>query len=160
MQPYQDIMKVLNTDNQLLDELITVLTQETEMLKKRKFQQLDSLSTDKNDLVIQLEQSFNKRMQLLKDFGDSDDPQTLLQSLLTTLSSSQAQTIQQNNQQIEAKLSQCRHTNTVNGQVIAVNLHSHQTLNNIVSGKNNVSNTYSASGQMKGTLLSNRHEEI
>lgn len=160
MQAYDNLLALISADTNLIDDLLGVLNVETESLKKREFQHLDSLSKQKSQISQQLEQNFAKRRQLLQQFGTSDDPLELTQILIKQLSAEQAKKIAQSNQQLEAKLSQCRHMNVVNGQVIAVNLASHQQVNNLLSGNKGPANTYSASGQIQAVSNSNRHQEI
>lgn len=163
MSIYQEMTQVLESDHRLLDELLETLARETESLKKRKFEHLETVSQKKNELMAKLEQNFNRRMEILKPCAPSEqeqDPERLLAHLLDQLTSTQAHLVRQKNQQLEAKLSQCRHINGVNGQVIAVNLSNHQAVSRILSGQNRSADTYTATGRLNSNQHSNRHQKI
>ena len=160
MQAFDEFLEILRLDNRLVDDLLGVLAQETQLLSTRQFQQLDTLSQKKQDLSNQLESNYQCRLKLLQQLGNDSDPKVLQQLFLEQCSPEQASQIKQLNAELESNLSNCRHNNLVNGQVIAVNLSNQQAIYNILQGKSTTATTYSPTGQVNNQSSTTKHEEI
>ena len=155
------LSKILQQEINWLDELITVLSEEKKALIERQFEMLENLANQKEVLSSSLEQSARERVELLEITLDNNDSKSALKTLLSTCPAEEAKQITELNNQLAEKILKCRELNTVNGQVITTNLNTRQEIFNSISGQNSSEaiNVYTASGNVKSSVESSRHQE-
>lgn len=135
-----------------IEQLISTLSAEKIVLATRQFDQLEDLAEQKQDLTVKLEASAQQRTELM---GNQK-----LSTLLQHSSGEETQQISKLNDKLAEKLMQCRDLNTVNGQVIATNIHTRQEIVSALSG-NRVDgvSVYNANGDVSAASVANHHEE-
>ena len=155
------LSKILQQEINWLNDLITLLSEEKKALIERQFEILESLANQKEALSASLEQSARERVELLEFTLHNNDSKSALKALLNTCSVEEAKQITELNNQLAEKILRCRELNTVNGQVITTNLNARQEIFNSISGQNNSDaiNVYTASGNVKSSVESSRHQE-
>lgn len=132
-----------------IKELNKTLLEEKNVLATRQFDKLEDLANKKQELSIKLEESSNERMKLIGD-PETQSPSTFLQQFLKQCSPADSTLINKLNTELSSELTRCRELNTVNGQVIATNIHNRQEIVNILSGnKGKDVNLYTSTGDIK-----------
>lgn len=143
-----------------IDELNQILSEEKLILATRQFEQLEDLANTKQKLSNHLEESAQARAQLLGIDKPNTDAKAALQTFLQSCSTEDAQTINNLNSKLAEKLNFCRDLNTVNGQVIASNLHTRQEIVNALTGNRaEAASVYTASGDMDAPSSPKHYEE-
>lgn len=155
------LVDLLQQELKWLDSLIALLSEEKNVLIQRKFDALESLAAQKQELSDQLEQSAKQRIELLEMSLHDNQPKLALQALLRACSVEEANQIQQLNNQLAEKLLSCRELNAVNGQVITSNLNTRQEIIGALTGKSqaNATNLYTANGDVQMATTTSRHQE-
>jgi flagella synthesis protein FlgN len=141
----------LELEIQLIQELNKLLASEKEALSSRTFNELEALSLKKQELSEQLEESGKLKMTLLED-ASTLKANEYLQKILLGASAKEQETIGKLNKVFSELLTICRDSNTVNGQVIATNIYTHQEIVDLLTGnkKKDPASVYTASGEIKG----------
>ena len=132
-----------------LEELNTILAEEKIVLIERQFDKLEDLANKKEDLSNKLEGSSKERMVLIGD-PEKKPTSATLHEFVKKCDRNDAHLINDLNNKLTKQLVLCRELNTVNGQVIATNIHVREELVNILSG-NKVKNVsvYTATGDIQ-----------
>ncbi len=141
----------LKQEIEWIKELNSTLLEEKEALATRKFDKLEALAEKKQNLSSKLEESSKNRMNLIGD-PETQSPSAFLQQFLKESSADETSLINKLNKELSEELMRCRDLNTVNGQVIATNIHTRQEIVNILSGsKGKDVNVYNATGDIKSS---------
>jgi flagellar biosynthesis protein FlgN len=145
------LAKYLKQELAWIKELNTTLEEEKHALTKREFTKLEDLANKKQELSNKLENSSKDRMSLIGD-PQTQSPSAFLNEFLKQCSANDANLINTLNHELAEQLVLCRDLNTVNGQVIATNIHTSQEVVNILSG-NKVKDVsvYTATGDIKSS---------
>lgn len=140
-----------------LDELNALLTVEKDILINRQFDQLEELANKKQLLSDNLENSAKRRIDFIQS---SNSQHTSLSNGLTALPKEDSLLISELNKTLSEKLNLCRELNTINGQVIANNLHARQEIIHALSGNASHSvGVYNANGNITSTTDKGHHQE-
>ena len=154
-----EIIRLLTQEILWVNELITILSQEKEVLVKREFKMLDGLAHQKQALSKKLEESSNSRVNIMQTI-ESTTQKNVLQQLDEEGSLEEAKEIKQLSIKLADVLVQCRQLNVVNGQVISTNMHASQEIVDILSGKKEKGlDVYTATGDMGSSGKAVHHEE-
>jgi flagella synthesis protein FlgN len=131
-------------------ELNAALLEEKAILAERKFDKLEELANKKQALSTALEDSSKERMLLIGD-PDKKSPSAFLKQFLQHCDKADKDLISTLNKELAEHLNICRERNTVNGQVIATNIHIREEIVNILSGGNKVKDVsvYTSTGDIK-----------
>lgn len=152
-----ELAKYLEQEISWIDELNTLLNQEKNMLTTCQFTQLEELANQKQEISNQLENSAKQRLELIK--GTTNQNQSI-KDFLKQCNTEEALHIHHLNNTLKDKLIVCRELNTVNGQVIANNIHTRQEIVNTLSGNHiNSVSVYTSTGDMKTSNDTNHHQE-
>ncbi|MCC5792690.1 MAG: flagellar protein FlgN [Legionellaceae bacterium] len=156
------LMECLQNETAELERLFALLEQETEMLSERKYEQLESISAQKQAISACLEKHTSERLRLLDSQSAPETAKSQLHKILSAASQKTQQQIQQLNENLQALLQRCRAQNTVNGQVISANMNLRQELLDSLSAQTNpeVSKRYTATGAIEKTSDSGHHQEV
>lgn len=147
MQDLQSALELtFHQTGDLLDQLDHLLDEEQALLRQRLYQELIPLSEQKERVMGLLSRSHQEREQLLAQLKLSHT-QTGLREFIETYAR-KPEAIRELWAQTQDKLQSCRHKNTVNGNVISVNLQSNQRLLNLLKGKNTNEALYDSHGQI------------
>ncbi|MGL6036422.1 MAG: flagella synthesis protein FlgN [Legionella sp.] len=139
-------------------QLNQLLLEEKNILAASLLDQLEGLASKKQELSQLLEQSASARMNLINHASGS--PADSLDRYLQHCTTAQVTQINQLNNQLKDRLAECRELNTVNGQVIAYNIHNRQEIVNSLSGtKAAAVSVYTATGVMKSSSQNSEHHQ-
>lgn len=156
----KELVKYLNDEINWIDELNSVLSEEKVVLATRQFDQLEDLADKKQALTNQLEDSAARRVQLLAGAPSASDAKSALSEFLSQCTPTEVNEINQLNNKLAEKLAYCRELNTVNGQVIASNIHTRQEIVNALMGnKADAVSVYTATGDISSTSDIGHHQE-
>lgn len=143
-----------------VDQLNTLLAEEKIVLATRQFAQLEHLADQKQDLSGKLEESAKQRIELLNNAAATKTPKLALNELLKQCNPEDTILINNLNTKLADHLTRCRELNTVNGQVIANNIHTRQEIVNALSGNTtDAVNLYTANGNVTSTTDKSHHQE-
>lgn len=143
------LITFMQQEIQWISELNALLHQEKTALNESQFDQLEDLANKKQALSEHLDKSTKAKMALLGD-PQAQSPKDSLQEFIKTCSKAQAAQISTLNNELAALLIQCRELNTVNGQVVATNIHIRHEMVSILSGhKPSDVSLYTATGDIK-----------
>jgi flagella synthesis protein FlgN len=141
----------LKQEIEWIKELNDTLAIEKQVLATRQFDKLEALADTKQKLSNNLEISSKDRMKLIGD-PETQSPSAFLQQFLKECSPQETSLINKLNKELSEELMKCRELNTVNGQVIATNIHTREEIVNILSGnKGKDVSVYTATGNIKST---------
>lgn len=154
-----DLASLLKQEITLIDSLLHVLAQEKETLITRQFERLETLSTEKQALSKQLEDSTKTRVHALCNSFDPAEYNNHLRDYLEQCSPDQARQIQDLNDQLAERIIRCREYNLINGQVIASNLNTRREIVSLLTGQEQESKLYNAQGSIKKNGDSSRHQK-
>jgi flagella synthesis protein FlgN len=134
-----------------IKQLNILLSEEKEVLATRQFDRLEELGDKKQDLSTKLEESAQQRM-LMLGINPDKAPSLSLKDFIKDCNKEEAAQVDKLNTELAEQLTICRESNTVNGQVIANNIHTRQQIVNALSGnKADAVAVYTASGDMKSS---------
>lgn len=154
------LMSHLEQEINWVEALNTLLSEEKEVLATRQFDQLEILADKKQELSTKLEDSAKQRMGLIKHSDSSQSPGVSLADFLKDCSTGEASEINQLHNTLVERLATCRELNTVNGQVIASNIHVRQQIVNVLSGNiNEALSVYTSHGNLKSSTDNSHHQE-
>lgn len=154
------LMTHLDQEIQWVEAINLILTDEKEVLASRQFTHLEALAEKKSVLSDQLEESAKQRMVLIGHSNNEASAALALQAFLQPCTEEEAKKINSLNNQLAEKLTLCRELNTVNGQVIASNLHARQEIVNALSGNQvDAVSVYTANGNINTASDNNHHQE-
>lgn len=143
-----------------IEALNTLLAEEKIMLETRQFEHLEELANKKQDLSSRLEISAKERLDLYGQDKINTNPNAALQEFLKQCSPQEANEINKLNIKLVEQLGICRDLNTVNGQVIANNIHTRQQIVNVLSGnKSDATSVYTANGNLSSASDNTHHQE-
>ncbi|WP_298622940.1 flagella synthesis protein FlgN [uncultured Legionella sp.] len=143
-----------------IEHLNVLLSEERTVLETRQFDQLDVLAEKKQNLSVQLEASAKQRMALINGSNVDLAPGIALQEFLKDCPANDTQQINILNNKLAEQLSICRDLNTINGQVIANNIHTRQQIVNTLSGNKTESmSVYTSNGDLKSSTDTNHHQK-
>lgn len=143
-----------------IEALNVLLSEEKTILATRQFDQLDVLAEKKQNLSTQLEASAKQRIDLINGSGINSSPSAALQEFLKNCSVEETHQINKLNNKLAEQLGICRDLNTINGQVIANNIHTRQQIVSALSGNQNESiSVYTSNGDLKSSTDTNHHQE-
>jgi flagella synthesis protein FlgN len=143
-----------------IEQLNNLLAEEKIMLATRQFGQLEGLAEKKQTLSTNIEESAKERMDLINNFNKNIDPALSLKEFLKDCTTEESKQIDKLNTKLVGKLTMCRELNTVNGQVIANNIHTRQQIVNALSGnRTDAVSVYNANGNIKSAADNNHHQE-
>lgn len=133
-----------------IKQLNALLVEEKEMLATRQFDRLEELANKKQELSAQLEKSSTERVELINKNTEKTSAGLSLKEFLKKCSANEADEINKLNESLAEQLIICRDLNTVNGQVIANNIHTRQQIVSVLSGsKAEAVSVYTAAGNIK-----------
>jgi|GEM_PF-5980238 len=156
----QGLVKHLEQEIQWIEQLNVILTEEKQVLTTLRFDELEQIADNKQSITDKLEQSAKERMTLL--FGDSSkkNEKLAMKEILSTCTAEEANTLNDLNNKLAENLLLCRELNTVNGQVIASNMHTRQEIVKALSGnKSEAVSVYNANGDLNSTADASHHQE-
>lgn len=143
---------LLQQEIQWVEQLHGLLSNEKNALATRQFSDLDELAQQKQELSEKLEASAAKRASIQGSLAS-------LNEFLKNATSQEAQQLNQLSLKLGETLAACRELNTVNGQVIANNIHSRQEIVNILSGiSDTMASVYSSKGTLQTTTKTQYHQ--
>ena len=143
-----------------IEVLNVLLSEEKNVLSSRQFDRLEELAEKKQDLSAKLEESAKLRMNLINSTHPETSPSLSLQGFLKTCSVNEANEINKLNTKLIEQLTICRDLNTINGQVIANNIHTRQQIVNALSGnKVDAVSVYTSNGDLTSSSSTNHHQE-
>lgn len=143
-----------------IEALNILLAEEKNVLSTRQFNQLEELAEKKQVLSTKLEESAKQRIDLINDTHPESSPSLSLQIFLKNCSVIEANKINTLNTKLIEQLSICRDLNTINGQVIASNIHTRQQIVNALSGnKVEATSVYTSNGDMTSSNSANHHQK-
>ncbi|MCL5272004.1 MAG: flagellar protein FlgN [Gammaproteobacteria bacterium] len=143
-----------------VEALNVLLSEEKNILATRQFDLLEVTAEKKQNLSAQLEESANQRMVLINGSGVNSTPSASLQAFLKNCSTDEAHQINILNNKLVEQLSICRDLNTINGQVIANNIHTRQQIISTLSGsKTEGISVYNSNGDIKSSTDTNHHQK-
>ncbi|KTD62832.1 flagella synthesis protein FlgN [Legionella shakespearei] len=143
-----------------VEALNTLLAEERTILEASQFEQLEPLADKKHELSSKLEESARQRMELIHHSDTNTSSAVSLNEFLQGCSNSEAIHINQLHEKLVTSLATCRSLNTINGQVIASNLHTRQQIVNALSGNNaEAVSVYTANGNLKSSNDNSHHQE-
>jgi flagellar biosynthesis protein FlgN len=143
-----------------IEALNALLAEERTILEASQFEQLEPLADKKQELSSKLEESARQRMELIQHSDTSTSSAVSLSEFLKDCSNSEAIQINQLHEKLVINLANCRSLNTINGQVIASNLHTRQQIVNALSGNNTEAvSVYTANGNLKSSNDNSHHQE-
>ena len=143
-----------------IEELNLLLAEEKIILISRQFDLLDELANKKQVLSEKIEASAKQRVDLINNSNSSAELVLSLKEFLKNCTTAEANQINDLNNLLFERLSTCRELNTVNGQVIANNIHTRQQIVNALSGNNaDAVSVYTATGNLKSSPDNNHHQE-
>lgn len=141
-----------------VEQLNSLLIEEKNILAASQLELLENLASKKHELSTQLEQSASQRMNLINHASGS--PADSLNRYLSHCTVEQANQINQLNNALKNKLAECRELNTVNGQVIAYNIHNRQEIVSSLSGNRaTAASVYTATGVIKSSSHNPEHHQ-
>ena len=151
----QVLAKHLKQEIEWIKELNNTLHVEKQVLSTRQFDKLEALAEKKQTLSTSLENSSIERMKLIGD-PDTKSPSKFLQNFLKECTPDDSKLINDLNKELAEELSICRELNTVNGQVIATNIHTREEIVNILSGGTKAKDVsvYTSTGNIKSSKKS------
>ncbi|TAL65995.1 MAG: flagellar protein FlgN [Legionella sp.] len=159
-QEAKELISQLVQEINWIEELNTFLSEEKIVLATRQFDKLEDLAEKKQQLTANLEESANKRVSLMTLGNKKPDNQAAMLEFLSKCSAEDALQINQLNNKLAEKLIYCRDLNTVNGQVIANNLHTRQEIVNALSGNKAVGvSVYTSNGELSTPADTKHHQE-
>lgn len=146
----QVLAKHLKQEIEWIKELNDTLITEKQVLSTRQFDKLEELADKKQLLSTNLEASSKDRLKLIGD-PETQSPSAFLKTFLKECSAEDSELISNLNKELSDELSKCRELNTVNGQVIATNIHTREEIVNILSGSNKAKDVsvYTSTGNIK-----------
>lgn len=137
-----------------IEALNLILSEEKTTLASRQFDQLEELANKKQELSNKLEESAKQRLTIVNHSVTGE------KEFLKNFSTEEAKQISRLNIKLAEKLTYCRELNTVNGQVIANNIHTRQEIVNALSGnKADAVNVYTSNGTITSKNDNNHHQE-
>ncbi|CAM3039667.1 flagella synthesis protein FlgN [Legionella worsleiensis] len=143
-----------------IESLNTLLAEEKNALGSSQFDKLSDLADQKQDLTAKLEESAKQRNALLSADKPIQSIKLSLQDFLKNCSEHEAKQINKLNLQLMEQLAICRDLNTINGQVIANNIHTRQQIVSALSGGNTDSTSvYTSNGDLSSSSGTNHHQE-
>ena len=143
-----------------VEELNTLLAEEKILLATRQFDHLEELANKKQSLSTKLEESAKQRLELINNANNNLDHSLSLKEFLKESTTEETNLIYALNTKLAERLTTCRDLNTVNGQVIANNIHTRQQIVNALSGnKSDAASVYTAHGNMKTSTDTKHHQE-
>lgn len=143
-----------------IENLNVLLSEEKNVLVTRQFDQLDVLAEKKQNLSTQLEESAKNRMALINGSGINIPASAALQDFVKNCSADDVSQINKLNIQLAELLTICRDLNTINGQVIANNIHTRQQIVNALAGNNNDAiSVYNSNGDVKSSTDKNHYHK-
>ncbi len=143
-----------------IEKLNVLLSEEKNVLVTRQFDQLDVLAEKKQNLSTQLEESAKNRMTLINGSGINIPASAALQDFVKNCSADDVSQINKLNVQLAERLTICRDLNTINGQVIANNIHTRQQIVNALAGNNNDAiSVYNSNGDVKSSADKNHYHK-
>lgn len=140
------LMNNLNKACDLLDQLDHILDEEQSVLRKREFNELVDIADRKNHYLSQLDDNYHDRESLLTQLKlshNADGLRTFIEDY-----AEEPETLRDLWSNTQDKLQRCRERNTVNGTVIAINLHNNRYLQQLLKGQDGTDNTYDPTGQL------------
>ncbi|HRD69580.1 MAG TPA: flagellar protein FlgN [Legionella sp.] len=138
-----------------LIQLNDLLSEEKTALNTSEFNNLQTLALKKEELSAKLENSAAQRMELINNQNSNS-----LKEFLAKCKPEEAKEITEHNSKLMEQLSICRELNTVNGQVIASNLHTRQQIVSALSGKkDDALNIYTSNGNIKSGKNDKSHHQ-
>ncbi|RUR11963.1 flagella synthesis protein FlgN [Legionella sp. km772] len=152
----QVLAKHLKQEIEWIRELNTILVEEKEVLTNRQFEKLEEIADKKQALSNNLEASSKERLSLIGD-PETQSPSEFLQKFLKECPPQEASLINNLNKELSNELTKCRELNTINGQVIATNIHTREEIVNILSGKGKDVSVYTATGNIKSSKKGEGH---
>ncbi len=137
----------------LLDQLDHILDEEQSVLRKREFNELVEIADRKHNYLNQLDDNYHLRESLLSQLKlthDSDGLRTFIHDY-----AEEPEALRDLWSSTQDKLQRCRERNTVNGTVIAINLHNNKYLQQLLKGQTGSDNTYDPQGNLNHAGSSN-----
>ncbi|KTC86491.1 flagella synthesis protein FlgN [Legionella brunensis] len=155
------LIQILQQEINFIEQLINRLTEEKQALLTRQFETLESIANQKQELSTQLEQITSQRVDLLGLNKQTKQPKQALEEFLAQCSPQEVEQINALNNELAEKLVLCRELNAVNGQVITSNINTRQEIISTITGQapENTSSVYTATGNIKSSSDSNRHQK-
>lgn len=143
-----------------IETLNALLAEEKQILATRQFEQLEDLANRKQDLSAKLEESAKQRISLFNNSSADNSPSLTLQLFLKDCSAEETNQINKLNSKLVELLVICRDLNTINGQVIANNIHTRQQIVNALSGNStDAVSVYTSNGDLHASSKANHHQE-
>ncbi len=137
-----------------IEELNLILGEEKNILTTCQFDQLEDMANKKQEISDKLEESAKQRLTLVNQTTAVD------KDFLKNFSTDEANQISELNIRLSEQLTICRELNTVNGQVIANNLHTRQEIVNALTGnKTDAVSVYTANGNITSKNDNSHHQE-
>ncbi|UTF60823.1 flagella synthesis protein FlgN [Gilvimarinus sp. DA14] len=148
----QLVREMLARDQQAAEQLLTLLQQESEILKQRDHEALATLVEAKSEYINILEAHAGERTALLKSLSLPADSNGWLsymqnQTELTPMISAW--------EELQQTLAHCKKRNEINGKLIGRSQQTLKRLVNLIKGKTESSELYNAKGGTTNSSLSN-----
>ncbi len=143
-----------------VEQLNLLLSEEKMVLTARQFDALEELANKKQTLSNQIEESAKQRVALIKNSGHETEEIASLKEYLKSCTPEENTLISNLNNKLAETLTVCKDLNSVNGQVIASNIHARQQIVKALSGNNgDAVSVYTATGNLHSSAEHNHHEE-
>ncbi|MGB3623396.1 flagellar protein FlgN [Ketobacter sp. MCCC 1A13808] len=145
-QAAQQLLKVIEHDCQLAQQLKTVLQEEKTLLERRQYNAHSELVKQKTRSLIQLEEADQQRRQIMSEMGFSAD-KAGFDLFLKQVPASWQQRFSQNWDTLSDTMNTCGRLNKVNGKILAHAQNSMERLMTIIKGTVNQVAIYQANGR-------------
>lgn len=156
----KNLTKYLEQEIVWIEQLNILLSEEKITLATRKFDLLEELANKKQALSNKIEESAKQRVDLISDSNNNADTGLSLKEFLKNCTTEEASQVNRLNNLLFERLATCRELNTVNGQVIANNIHTRQQIVSALSGTStDAISVYTANGNLKSSNDNNHHQE-
>ncbi|MCP8898645.1 flagella synthesis protein FlgN [Gilvimarinus xylanilyticus] len=146
------VQQMLEQDTHAATELLKLLNQESEILKQRDHEALQTLVTQKSEHISLLEAHAAERNALLKSL---DLPANNNGWLAFLQSDPQLASLKPGYDSLNDTLSQCRERNEINGKLIGRSQQTLRKLLDLVKGQSPNADLYTATGTTSKSGLSN-----
>lgn len=144
------IFECMEQEISWLKELNELLAKEKIVLATRQFEHIEEIANKKNQLSNDLEASNSRRIAVMSE-GNPGSIKVSIHDFIKKCSPDDSKKINKLNKNLAEQLAICRELNTINGQVIATNLHTRQQIVNILSNKTDEGTVYTAAGTLKSS---------
>ena len=146
-QEIQQLSKLLIQETNIANNLLDLMLDEKNTLEENLPEKLSGITTSKAGCLDQMEAISRNKIQLLLGLSSAPTNVERQNQFIARQSSSIQKELNQLVDELEDAIEKCRHQNSINGMIIAMNQRNVQRNLNIIKGADQESMTYTQKGQ-------------